>query len=514
MKVKERRAISKAPNKKNGNGSVAAPKPNKNGAALIFGDLWEYDPAPETADPKIKSEYQLFIDGKFVSAKTGKSFPSINPATEKKISSISLAGSEDVDDAYKAAKKAFDSTWSRMPGRERGKYLFRIARLLQDRAREFAVAETMDGGKPIKESRDFDVPTAAAHFFYHAGWADKLAYAVPAQKIEPLGVVGQVIPWNFPLLMLAWKLGPALAAGNTVVLKPAETTSISAMKLAEILQEADLPPGVVNFVTGAGDTGSALVNHPLAAKVAFTGSTDVGKLIIRQLAGSGKKLTMELGGKAANIVFEDAPIDQAVEGVVNGIFFNQGHVCCAGSRLLVQESIAEMFIEKLRRRIDVLRVGNPLDKNTDVGAINSEEQLGRITDLVNEGILEGADMYQSSCKLPSVGYFYKPTLLSNVTQSHRVAREEIFGPVLSILTFRTPEEAIEKANNTAYGLSAGVWTDKGSRILKMAASIQAGVVWANTFNKFDPASPFGGYKESGFGREGGRQGLFDYVKIS
>jgi aldehyde dehydrogenase (NAD+) len=511
MKVKERRAISPQASE-----SKDAPRQSskKSSAALIFGDLWQYDPAPETADPKIKSEYSLFIDGQFVPARSGKSFPSINPATEKQIATLSLAGAEDVDAAYQAARRAYDNSWSQMPGKERGKYLFRIARLLQDRAREFAVTETIDGGKPITESRDFDVPMAAAHFFYHAGWGDKLAYAIPAQKIEPLGVVGQIIPWNFPLLMLAWKLGPALAAGNTVVLKPAETTSISALKLAEIFQEADLPPGVVNFVTGAAETGSALVNHPLAAKIAFTGSTEVGKHIIRQLAGSGKKLTMELGGKSANIVFEDAPIDQAIEGVVNGIFFNQGHVCCAGSRLLVQESIAERFLEKLRRRIDVLRVGDPLDKNTDVGAINSREQLEKITELVNGGVLEGADLYQSSCKLPNRGYFYKPTLLSNVTQSHRVAREEIFGPVLSILTFRTPEEAIEKANNTAYGLSAGVWTDKGSRILKMAAAIQAGVVWANTFNKFDPASPFGGYKESGFGREGGRQGLLDYLKIS
>jgi len=354
---------------------------------------------------------------------------------------------------------------------------------------------------------------AAAHFFYHAGWADKLAYAIPGGKHEPLGVVGQIIPWNFPLLMLAWKLGPALAAGNTVVLKPAETTSITALKLAEILQEADLPPGVVNFVTGPGSTGTALVNHPLAAKIAFTGSTVVGKRIIQELAGTGRRLTMELGGKAANIVFEDAPIDQAVEGVINGIFFNQGHVCCAGSRLLVQESIADSFLAKLRRRIEVLRVGDPLDKNTDIGAINSKAQLARIESLVNEGVREGADIYQPTCSLPTQGYFYKPTLLSNVTQSHRVAREEIFGPVLTILTFRTPEEAIEKANNTAYGLSAGVWTDKGSRILKMAASLQAGVVWANTFNQFDPTSPFGGYKESGYGREGGRQGLLDYVKV-
>jgi len=499
MKAKERRSpVSRSIQKK---------------PELIFGDLWEYDPAPETADPRLKSDYLLFINGKFVAPQAGKSFPSINPATEKKIANIALAEKEDVDAAYRAAQRAYDKVWSKLPGRERGKYLFRIARLLQERAREFAVAETIDGGKPIKESRDFDVPMAAAHFFYHAGWADKLAYAIPGGKHEPLGVVGQIIPWNFPLLMLAWKLGPALAAGNTVVLKPAETTSITALKLAEILQEADLPPGVVNFVTGPGSTGTALVNHPLAAKIAFTGSTVVGKRIIQELAGTGRRLTMELGGKAANIVFEDAPIDQAVEGVINGIFFNQGHVCCAGSRLLVQESIAGSFLAKLRRRIEVLRVGDPLDKNTDIGAINSKAQLARIESLVNEGVREGADIYQPTCSLPTQGYFYKPTLLSNVTQSHRVAREEIFGPVLTILTFRTPEEAIEKANNTAYGLSAGVWTDKGSRILKMAASLQAGVVWANTFNQFDPTSPFGGYKESGYGREGGRQGLLDYVKV-
>ncbi len=480
---------------------------------LIFGDLWEYDPAPETADPKLKPRYDLFIGGKFVAPKSGKYFDSINPATEEVLAQIALANQADVDAAYQAAQKAF-GPWSRLPGTERGKYLYRIARLIQDRAREFAVAESMDGGKPIKESRDFDVPMTAAHFFYHAGWADKLEYAMPGAKVVPLGVVGQVIPWNFPLLMLAWKIAPALAMGNTVVLKPAETTSVTAMKFAELLLEAELPPGVVNIVCGAGETGSAVVTHPVAAKIAFTGSTEVGKIIMRQLAGTDKKLTLELGGKAANIVFDDSPIDQAVEGVVNGIFFNQGHVCCAGSRLLVQESIAEMFVAKLRNRIDVLRVGNPLDKNTDVGAINSKAQLERISELVDSGVTAGAEMYQSAaCQLPTRGYYYKPTVFTGVTQSHRIAREEIFGPVLSVLTFRTLEEAVEKANNTMYGLSAGVWTDKGSRILKMSTLLKAGVVWANTFNKFDPSSPFGGYKESGFGREGGRQGLMDYGKV-
>ncbi|HMG13057.1 MAG TPA: aldehyde dehydrogenase family protein [Gemmatimonadaceae bacterium] len=480
---------------------------------LIFGDLWEYDPAPETADPKLKSRYDLFIGGKFVAPKSGKYFDSINPATEEPLAQIALANQGDVDAAYHAAQRAF-GPWSRLPGAERGKYLYRIARLIQDRAREFAVAESMDGGKPIKESRDFDVPMMAAHFFYHAGWADKLEYAVPGAKVVPLGVIGQVIPWNFPLLMLAWKIAPALAMGNTVVLKPAETTSVTAMKFAELLLEAELPAGVVNIVTGAGETGAAVVGHPTAAKIAFTGSTEVGKIIMRQLAGTDKKLTLELGGKAANIVFDDSPVDQAVEGVVNGIFFNQGHVCCAGSRLLVQESIAEMFVAKLKNRIDVLRVGNPLDKNTDVGAINSRAQLERIGELVESGVSAGAEMYQSAvCQLPSRGYYFKPTVFTGVTQSHRIAKEEIFGPVLSVLTFRTLEEAVEKANNTEYGLSAGVWTDKGSRILKMSTLLKAGVVWANTFNKFDPSSPFGGYKESGFGREGGRQGLMDYGKI-
>lgn len=481
---------------------------------LIFGDLWEFDPAPESADPRIQKRYDLFIGGKFVAPKSGKYFDSINPANEKKLSEIALANAEDVDAAYQAARNAYDSVWGKMSGRERGKYLFRIARLVQDRAREFAVAETMDGGKPIKESRDFDLPMVAAHFFYHAGWADKIEYAIPGREVVPLGVVGQVIPWNFPLLMLAWKIAPALAMGNTVVLKPAETTSVTAMKFAEILQEAELPDGVVNFVTGFGATGAEVMGHPVASKIAFTGSTEVGKRIMRQVAGTDKKMTMELGGKAANIVFEDSPIDAAVNGVVNGIFFNQGHVCCAGSRLLLQESVAELFVRKLKDRISVLRVGNPLDKNTDIGAINSRAQLEKITELVESGVEEGAQMYQpSACKLPTSGFFFKPTIFTNVTQSHRIAREEIFGPVLSILTFRTLEEAVEKANNTMYGLSAGVWTDKGSRILKMSTELKAGVVWANTFNKFDPSSPFGGYKESGFGREGGRQGLLDYGKV-
>ena len=481
---------------------------------LIFGDLWEFDPAPESADPKLKSRYDLFIDGKFVAPKSGKYFDSINPATEQKLAEIALAGPADIDAAYAAAQRAYEHGWGKMAGRERAKYLYRIARLLQDRAREFAVAETLDGGKPIKESRDFDVPMAAAHFFYHAGWADKLEYVAPGRRLTPLGVVGQVIPWNFPLLMLAWKLAPALAMGNTVVLKPAETTSITALKFAEILQDAGLPPGVVNFVAGAGEVGAALLAHPVPAKVAFTGSTEVGKRIMRSLAGTEKKMTMELGGKAANIVFDDAPLDQAVEGIVNGIFYNQGHVCCAGSRLLVQESVADVVLAKLKTRLRVLKVGDPIDKNTDIGAINSKAQLEKIEALVACGVREGAELFQPPGRLPSKGYFFRPTLFSAVTMSHRIAREEIFGPVLSILTFRTVEEAIEKANNTAYGLSAGVWTDKGSRILKMSTELKAGVVWANTYNKFDPTSPFGGYKESGFGREGGRQGLLDYAKLA
>jgi len=480
---------------------------------LLFGDRWTFDPAPETADPKLKPRYDLFINGRFIAPKSGRYFDTINPANERKLAEIALAGAADVNAAYGAARRAFPA-WSRLPGAERGKYLFRIARLLQDRAREFAVAETLNGGKPVKESRDFDVPMTAAHFFYHAGWADKLEHLAPGSRVAPLGVVGQVIPWNFPLLMLAWKLGPALAAGNTVVLKPAETTSITCLKFAEILQEAGLPPGVVNFVAGAGETGAAVVAHPSADKIAFTGSTEVGKAILRSLAGTEKKLTLELGGKAANIILEDAPLDQAVEGIVNGIFFNQGHVCCAGSRLLVQEPVAEAVLARLRRRIATLRVGDPMDKNTDIGAINSRAQLKRITALVASGVREGATLHQPACPLPAKGFYFRPSVFSDVTMSHRIAREEIFGPVLSVITFRTIDEAVEKANNTAYGLSAGVWTEKGSRILKLSSELKAGVVWANTYNKFDPASPFGGYKESGFGREGGRHGLLDYVRVS
>ncbi len=479
---------------------------------LLFGNLWEYDPAPESAKPFIDPRYGLFINGKFTAPKSKKYFDSISPRNAEKLSEIANGGAADVDAAYQAAANAFPA-WSKLPGAERGKYLFRIARLLQDRAREFAVAETLDGGKPIKESRDFDLPMAAAHFFYHAGWADKLSYVTPGRTLAPLGVVGQVIPWNFPLLMLAWKLAPALATGNTVVLKPSETTSITAMKFASILNDAGLPPGVVNIVSGARETGAAVVTHPLAAKIAFTGSTAVGKWIQKTLAGTDKRITLELGGKAANIVFEDAPLDQAVEGIINGIFFNQGHVCCAGSRLLVQESVADAVLQKLKIRLRTIRTGDPLDKNTDIGAINSQAQLSKIQELVDSGVAEGAEIYQPACTLPKKGFYFPPTLFSNVTQSQRIANEEIFGPVLSILTFRTPEEAVEKANNTAYGLSAGVWTDKGSRILKMATELKAGVVWANTFNKFDPVSPFGGYKESGFGREGGKQGLLEYAEL-
>jgi aldehyde dehydrogenase (NAD+) len=487
-------------------------KPRSSARELLFGDLWEYDPAPESAPAFIDARYGLFIGGKMVAPKSKKYFDSISPRDGKKLSEIAVANAADVDAAYQSAATAFKS-WSKLPGKERGKYLFRIARLLQDRSREFAVAETLDGGKPIKESRDFDLPMAAAHFFYHAGWADKLEFVAPGRTLAPLGVVGQVIPWNFPLLMLAWKIAPALATGNTVVIKPAETTSITALKFASILSDAGLPPGVVNIVTGAGETGAAVVNHPLAAKIAFTGSTEVGKIIQRALAGTGKKLSLELGGKAANIVFEDAPLDQAVEGIINGIFFNQGHVCCAGSRLLVQEGIEKEIIARLKRRLAVLRVGDPLDKNTDVGAINSKEQLTKIQQLVQSGIAEGAEIHQPVCKLPKTGYYFPPTLFTGVSQSHRIANEEIFGPVLSILSFRTPDEAIEKANNTPFGLSAGIWTDKGSKILMMASKLKAGVVWANTYNKFDPSSPFGGYKESGFGREGGKHGLLDYSSL-
>ncbi len=480
---------------------------------LIFGDLWEFDPAPETADPKLKPRYELFINGEFVAPKGGKYFDSISPGNEQKLTELALGGAADVDVAFTAARKAFDTVWSRMPGRERGKYIYRIARLLQDRAREFAVAETLDNGKPIRETRDFDVPMAAAHFFYHAGWADKLDYLAPGRRVAPLGVVGQVIPWNFPLLMMAWKIAPALAAGNCVVIKPATNTPLTAIKLAEIFRDAGLPAGVVNVLTGPGSTGGLIMSHPLAAKVAFTGSTDVGKVIMRSIADTDKRMTMELGGKAANIVFDDAPLDQAVEGIVNGIFFNQGQVCCAGSRLLVQESVAGSIVAKLKHRLRVLKVGDPMDKNTDVGAIVSKSQLDSIQGYLDVGVREGAELWQPPFRRPAKGFYLPPTLFTDVTMSHRIAREEIFGPVLSILTFRTVDEAIEKANNTEYGLSAGVWTDKGSRILKMSTELKAGVVWANTFNKFDPTSPFGGYKESGFGREGGRQGLLDYARL-
>ena len=482
---------------------------------LSFGDRWDYAPAPEAhSHIKIKSRYDLFINGRFVRPKSGKYFDTINPATEEKLAEIADANSRDVDLAVKSARRAYNNVWSKMSGRERGKYLYRIARLIQEKSRELAVLESMDGGKTIKESRDVDLPLVAAHFFYYAGWADKLRYAFPGRNPTPLGVAGQVIPWNFPLLMAAWKLAPALACGNTVVLKPAETTSITAMHLAEIFQEAELPEGVVNIVTGAGETGRAIVEHPTIDKIAFTGSTEVGKRILRAVAGTKKKLTLELGGKAANIIFEDAPIDQAVEGIISGIYFNQGHVCCAGSRLFVQEGVFAPVIRKLRDRISTLRVGNPLDKNTDIGAINSRMQLEKICELVDSGIQQGAKLVQSPARLPAKGYFYPPSFFTGVTGSHRIAQEEIFGPVLSVMTFRTPEEAIERANNTPYGLSAGVWTDKGSKIFKIVNKLRAGVVWANTYNKFDPTSPFGGYKESGFGREGGLHGLSAYLQLN
>ncbi|HSJ28478.1 MAG TPA: aldehyde dehydrogenase family protein [Acidimicrobiia bacterium] len=473
---------------------------------------WSYAPSRENADlVSIDERYGVFIDGDFFKPASKQWFTTLDPATEEPLAEVALADATDVDRAVSAARKAFGD-WGKVSGAERAKYLFRIARLVQERSRELAVLETRDGGKPIKESRDVDLPLVAAHFFYHAGWADKLEYVFPGLEPRPLGVAGQVVPWNFPLLMLAWKVAPALAAGNTVVLKPAETTPLSALHFARICAEAGLPPGVFNVVTGAGETGAAVVGHHDVDKVAFTGSTEVGKIIQRQLAGSGKKVTLELGGKGAHVVFEDAPVDQAVEGVINGIFFNQGHVCCAGSRLIVQEGVAEEFVSKLKLRLDTLRVGDPLDKNTDIGAINSAGQLAKIEELVASGESEGATMYQPSTDLPARGYFFRPTLFTGVSQSHRIAQEEIFGPVLSIMTFRTPEEAVEKANNTPFGLAAGVWTQKGSRILWMADRLRAGVVWANTYNKFDPTSPFGGYKESGFGREGGRHGLLAYMK--
>ncbi|MEU7980347.1 aldehyde dehydrogenase family protein [Micromonospora sp. NPDC049081] len=474
--------------------------------------MFEYAPAPESrAIVDIRSSYGLFIDGRFVDGENLDK--TVNPATEEVLAEVTWAGAQDVDRAVRAARKAYEKVWGPMPGRDRAKYLYRIARLIQERSRELAVLESLDNGKPIRESRDVDLPLVAAHFFYYAGWADKLPYAGFGADPRPLGVAAQVIPWNFPLLMLAWKVAPALAAGNTVVLKPAETTPLTALLFAEICQQADLPAGVVNIVTGAGDTGRALVEHPGVDKVAFTGSTEVGKAIARSVAGTGKKVTLELGGKAANIVYDDAPVDQAVEGIVNGIFFNQGHVCCAGSRLLVQENVAEQVLDALKRRMALLRVGDPLDKNTDVGAINSAAQLARIRELSDAGAAEGAQRWSPPCELPERGFWFAPTIFTGVTQAHRVAREEIFGPVLSVLTFRTPAEAVEKANNTPYGLSAGIWTDKGSRILWTADRLRAGVVWANTFNKFDPTSPFGGYKESGYGREGGRHGLEGYLNV-
>jgi aldehyde dehydrogenase (NAD+) len=477
--------------------------------------VWDYAPSLEATDHVgLASRYNLFIGGEFVAPRSKRWFETINPATEDVLAEVADADARDVDRAVTEARRAYEKVWRKVPASERAKYIFRIARLIQEKARALAVAETMNGGKPIKESRDIDIPLAAAHFFYYAGWADKLEYAFPNRVVSPVGVAAQIIPWNFPLLMAAWKIAPALAAGNTVVLKPAETTPLTAMMLAEIIQEAELPAGVVNIITGGPATGAALVGHADVDKIAFTGSTEVGKRIQRSIAATGKRLTLELGGKAPNIVFEDAPIDQAVEGIINGIYFNQGHVCCAGSRLFVQESILEPVVRKLRERIATLRVGNPLDKNTDVGAINSRAQLEKIQELVASGVEEGAEMVQSGCTLPSRGYWFAPTFFTGVSQSYRIAQEEIFGPVLSVLTFRTPEEAIEKANNTPYGLSAGVWTEKGSRILKMSQKLRAGVVWANTYNKFDPTSPFGGYKESGFGREGGLHGLAPYVTLT
>jgi aldehyde dehydrogenase (NAD+) len=480
----------------------------------MAGMKFDYAPAPESrAIVDLKSSYGLFIGGEFVDSRDGRPFKTISPASEEVLAEITEAGPQDVDRAVAAARSAFESTWSGMRPADRAKYLYRVARIIQERARELAVLESLDNGKPIRESRDVDIPLVAAHFFYYAGWADKLSYAGFGPDPRPLGVAGQVIPWNFPLLMLAWKIAPALAAGNTVVLKPAETTPLTALVFAEICQQAGIPPGVVNIVTGAGDTGRTLVEHPGVDKVAFTGSTEVGRMIAKSVAGTDKKVTLELGGKAANIIFDDAPIDQAVEGIVNGIFFNQGHVCCAGSRLLVQESVYDDVLASLKRRLTTLRVGDPLDKNTDIGAINSAAQLARIRELSEVGEQEGAERWSPPCELPDRGFWFPPTVFTGVSQAHRIAREEIFGPVLSVLTFRTPDEAVEKANNTPYGLSAGVWTDKGSRILSIAAQLRAGVVWANTFNRFDPSAPFGGYKESGYGREGGRHGLEAYLDV-
>ncbi len=481
---------------------------------LSFDSSRSLAPAPESKSiANIADKYDLFINGKFEKPSSKKYFNTINPANEEKLSSVAEANGADVNKAVAAARNAYEKVWKKTSAKERAKYIYRIARMIQERARELAVIETLDGGKPIRESRDFDVPTAANHFFYYAGWADKLEYAFPNRNPKPLGVAGQIIPWNFPLLMAAWKIAPALATGNTIVLKPAETTPLTALKLAEIIQEADLPPGVVNIITGAGATGAAIVNHPGINKIAFTGSTEVGKIIQKAIAGTNKKATLELGGKAANIIFDDAPLDQAVEGVINGIFFNQGHVCCAGSRLFVQESVYKIVLHKLKDRMESLIVGDPLDKNTDIGAINSKQQLEVIHKYLKIGQQEGAEMFQSSCNIPKKGFYCRPTIFTNVAQSNRIAQEEIFGPVLAIQTFRTEDEAIEKANNTPFGLSAGVWTDKGSKIFNMTSKLRAGVIWANTYNKFDPTSPFGGYKESGFGREGGLHGLEGYVGV-
>jgi aldehyde dehydrogenase (NAD+) len=475
---------------------------------------WEYSPAPEsTAHIRIAQRYDLFINGAFVKPQSKKYFATYNPATEEKLSEVALANEKDIELAVKAARSAYEKVWKKMPAQERAKYIFRISRMIQERSRELAIIESMDGGKPIRESRDFDVPAAANHFFYYAGWADKLDYAFPDKKPKSIGVVGQIIPWNFPLMMAAWKIAPALAAGNTVVLKSAENTPLTAYKLAEIIRNCGLPPGVVNIISGAAETGASLVNHPDINKIAFTGSTEVGKHIQKSIAGTSKKLTLELGGKSANIIFDDASINQAVEGIVNGIFFNQGHVCCAGSRLFVQENIAAEVIRKLKERMETLRVGDPLDKNTDIGAINSKAQLEKIEYYLKTAIEEKTEVYQSSCMLPSKGFYCKPTLFLNVAQSNRVVQEEIFGPVLTVQTFRTIDEVIEKANNTPFGLSAGVWTDKGSKIFQMTKQLKAGVVWANTYNKFDPSSPFGGFKESGFGREGGIHGLQSYLNF-
>ena len=481
---------------------------------LEFDSKWDLSPSPEgTAHIKIKDQYDLFIGGKWVKPESGKYFNTVNPATEKVLSKVADASSKDVDKAVKAARKAYNEVWSKMPANERGKYIYRIARLIQERAKEFAIIESLDGGKPIRESRDVDIPLAAGHFFYYAGWADKLKYAFPNRDPQPLGVAGQIIPWNFPLLMASWKIAPALATGNTVVIKSAETTPLTLYKLAEVIKDSGIPDGVVNIVSGAGETGAAIVNHPDINKIAFTGSTGVGKIIQNAVAGTDKKTTLELGGKAANIIFEDAPLDQAVEGIINGIYFNQGHVCCAGSRLFIQESVKDVVLRKLKDRMESLIVGDPLDKNTDIGAINSKEQLDTINKFLKIGKEEGATMHQNSCALPKKGYWCRPTLFTNVSQSSRIVQEEIFGPVLAVQTFRTIDEVISKANNTPFGLSAGVWTDKGSKIFNLTSQMRAGIVWANTFNKFDPTSPFGGYKESGFGREGGLQGLKPYLKF-